>query len=744
MNPQDTTPEAFKQRILSKYPNGVSADGRKYADMDATELTQKIVQKFPNAKTNDGIEYKSFLRATEPPKKSTLEKVGNVADTIFGGKQIGEGIGTLIARARAKPEEKQYIKGPSAKEIIGDVGRVALNFIPGGEAAGLAKGIKPLSTLAKIGKGAKIGAKFGTGIGATDALREGGDVGDVLSGGVQGAVFGGATGGVLGLAGAGLSKLGKKGIIPPEGGLTPKQNNIITKREKEIFDIENNYAKTRKANEFSKDAGSASRKRVASTDVLVDSVDENGLVRTKQPGGAIEKYKAQTIDGAEATVRENLQRLGEKVALRDVESQLTRAVHDSGLEGSDLRTALNGIKKEIAGYKLKADAQGKIPLTLVHDAKISTTRNINYLTQPEVKAYRKAIARGLKEIVENHSSFNVKEVNAELAKYYDDISLLERLDGARVKGGKLGKYFAQIAGNVAGGVAGGAVGGVPGSAIGTVVGGEVGNRIKGSLLSRTFGKMTGRTASKSRILQEAVETGKSPRLQLPAPKAGQPRIQISSGETINLPASRNKIPTKINNPKEEYMQLAAPSGKPLGTQYNPDTIKLPAKTQSSVDEAYRSRIGTQKNQYTAKPTIKPNAIPISDTISQNEPKVNNKIVSKPVGKVSNLGPMSKIGSKNKVKISYRPKKNGTIHIDKFESTEPGQGNFKNAIDDIIKYAKKNKVRITVTPGDEFGSDAKRLEKLFREKGFMDNPKINIENGKLVYDPQLSVKPPKLK
>lgn len=312
---------------------------------------------------------------------------------------------------------------------------------------------------------------------------------------------------------------------------------IIDKRASDLKTLDDNYVQLRKASGYSEDNGQASRKRIASTDVLVDSVDDTGTIRTKQPGGAVEQYKAQTLDQAEGVVRHNLERLGEKVNLETVEKSLTDAVHKSGLEGSDLTSALEKVKKEIEGYKMKADANGDVPLTLIHDAKINATNGINYFTDPEVKTYRKAVARGLKTVVEDNSKFNVKEVNTELSKFLDDISLLERLDGKKVQGGKLGKYFAQIAGNAAGGIAGGMAGGPVGSAIGTVVGGEVAGRIKGSQLESTFGKKTGAVAPKSPIIQEAIDIGKSPRLALPAPKEGSPRVQISSGKTINLPKS---------------------------------------------------------------------------------------------------------------------------------------------------------------------------------------------------------------
>lgn len=288
---------------------------------------------------------------------------------------------------------------------------------------------------------------------------------------------------------------------------TKTPESIVAARERELAAIDSNYVNMRKASGFLKDEGVASRRRIANTDVLVDAVDENGLIRTQN---AIKAYKAQTIDGAENVVRNNLERLGESVAPSVVEKEMLAALKTSRVEGADLITALNNIKKEVRGLKLKANPDGTIPLTLVHDAKINTTNGINFMTPPNEKAAKKAIARAYKRTVEKNSKFNTEEVNKEIQKYMEDIAFLKRLDGKRVKGGKLGKYFAQISGNIVGGVAGAAIGGPAGSAVGTILGGELGGRLKGSMLSRTLGGKSGFTAPKNEIIEQAVALAKKP------------------------------------------------------------------------------------------------------------------------------------------------------------------------------------------------------------------------------------------
>lgn len=288
---------------------------------------------------------------------------------------------------------------------------------------------------------------------------------------------------------------------------TRTPESIVSAREKELAAIDNNYVNMRKASGFLKDEGVASRRRIANTDVLIDAVDENGLIRTQN---AIKAYKAQTIDGAEGVVRKNLERLGESVDAKVVEKEMLDALRTSKIEGADLVTALRGIKREIAGLKLKANPDGSIPLTLVHDAKTSKYDGINFFTPPNQKTADKAIAKAYKRTIEKNSKFNTEEVNKEIGKYLEDLAFLKRLDGKRVKGGKLGKYFAQISGNIVGGVAGAAVGGPAGSAVGTILGGELGGRIKGSMLQRTLGGKTGFTAPKNEIIEQAVALSKTP------------------------------------------------------------------------------------------------------------------------------------------------------------------------------------------------------------------------------------------
>jgi uncharacterized protein YcfJ len=343
-------------------------------------------------------------------------------------------------------------------------------------------------------------------------------------------------------------------------------DQIIKQRTNELENIENNYAKLRKNRDFSQDQNASSRQRVASTDVLVNAVDEAGTINTKKSGGAIEQYKKMTLDHAEGVVRKNLVRLNETVNLSKVESELTKAVYDSGLEGADLKNALNNVKKEISGYRLKADVNGDVPLALIHDAKISTTNGIDYNTPADVKAYRKAIARGLKKTVEKNSEFPVEDVNKALSPYLQDIKYLESLDGRKVKGGKLGKYFSQVTGTMIGGAMGSAIGGPIGSAIGGIAGREISGKMVSSNLSKTFGKESGRVAEQHPTIKKAVELGNTP----PEP------ITINNYRVKESPRNQTYNPINKNAKSKAIISDTLPQTEKnvkLGTTAKPMDLK---------------------------------------------------------------------------------------------------------------------------------------------------------------------------
>lgn len=430
-----------------------------------------------------------------------LDKTTNFVNAIFPGKQVGQAIGTLGGYLLSPNKENYDTSAPSPLQVAGDVaqGALAVGTEGLGQTGALAGKVfgkaLPAITPAKTALGV-IGRNVagGAGIGAANAVANGGDLGDIAKQGAIGAGLGGLAGGAITGAGA----------IAARG--TPEK--IAANRYAELTKLERNNAPIRKVIAAGDAKGIDTKKILADSDLLVGAVDKNGTINTQDAIGQMQDF----LKPQEDVIRKNLVREGKTIPLTDVEAKLKQAVNDSGVQGGALTRALRNVDDDIAGYGLKADANGNVPLSLIQDAKVDKYSNINYLN-PETKRVDKTIAKGLKQIVEdNTDSVDVKELNKELSKHFATISVLEKLDGKKVEGGRLGKYFAQTVGSIVGST-------LPLGPLGPIAGAEIGGRIMGRQMAGKFGKATGQTLESSPAMKNAIELAKSRKLpvkQLPS------------------------------------------------------------------------------------------------------------------------------------------------------------------------------------------------------------------------------------
>lgn len=312
--------------------------------------------------------------------------------------------------------------------------------------------------------------------------------------------------------------------------ITPTPDARINNQANDILKVENKYSGLRKTNEQLGTKANDSRLRIAQSNVLEGAVDDTGRISTSE---AVKAYKAQTIDGAEDVVRKELEKEGAKINLKELELNLKANILDSGLEGGSLYTALKGVEKQLKGLAVRADAFGDVPLYKLQDAKISEYSTIDYMKKTSA-IYKKTLARTYKEAIESKSSLPVREINAELSKFYGDIDRLTKLDGKIVEGGKLGKYGAQVVGTGVG-MAGGSVLGGGGAALGGILGGEIAQRLKGRAMASTFNRGIDGGVPESPILSQA-KKGFETDLKTPSLKVGVPSTIAKTPEMTKIEA----------------------------------------------------------------------------------------------------------------------------------------------------------------------------------------------------------------
>lgn len=158
------------------------------------------------------------------PKGDLLSGASDLLNTIFPNKNIGDLIGTEIAKLVAPANQKQYITPSSATlgNVTGDLLGDAAWLVGGGEAAPAIESASQLGhILPSALRGAKAGALGGSLSGAGNALSANGNLADAGIGALKGATVGGLTGGVLG---GGLAALpGIAGRVA-NGGLQSESN----------------------------------------------------------------------------------------------------------------------------------------------------------------------------------------------------------------------------------------------------------------------------------------------------------------------------------------------------------------------------------------------------------------------------------------------------------------------------------------------------------------------------------------
>ena len=355
-----------------------------------------------------------------------------------------------------------------------------------------------------------------------------------------------------------------------------REARTINNRLTELNKVTLNNAPLRKVIDNAKSKGFDVNSDLAKTNLLQDSIDKTGTINTEN---AISKLN-DFIRPQEDVVSNALRAEGKTISLDEVRSKLIDMVNKSGVKGGAKIRALKNVEDDIEGYRLDADANGNIPVSTIHEAKVDKYGNINYLN-PESAKTDKIIAKGLKEIVEDSTqSVDVKALNNELSRYYTMQNLLEKLHGKKVEGGRLGKYFAQTMGTGVGGLLGNAIGGPFGAAGGAAIGSELAGAIKGSSMAKKFGK-GGADLEMSPLMKETLDQSQS-------------TGNLNTAQTTNIPeniTSDNVIPNSIAQeiPKKKDSRLISEES------YQNAVKSLDSKMKNQAGQIKSSVIGGAEN-----------------------------------------------------------------------------------------------------------------------------------------------------
>jgi hypothetical protein len=515
---------------------------------DTTRLKQLFNQRQQEAGQNTAI----------PELPSTGEVVGQIGGTAldlltagtYGKAAQGMKTGSLAVQGApsafvAKTGVPSAVLPKAAPSVISAVSGVVPPLGKVGEIASKTPGLFTKGGAAAVGKGAGIGYGFDVAQGLQGQRGEERTGAAALIPGL-GTVIGGGLPAVTGLAASVQNKFTRAGKEATATRVVQKRKEILKTSETKSV---SNYAEKQMKRGFDP------RGDIADTDLLVGAVDGNGKVNTKQPGGAVEQYNQAITKEERGAVAKAIQLEGKSIPLVDstptqksLRDRMIEAVNKSNMRGASKKNALAHVDSEIEGLKLDSPDGINIPIHDVHIAKVDKYENVNYMN--EGGRLDKLIAKALKKTVEDETTSTLaKKLNREMSRHYTNIGYLEKIDGMRVEGGRMGKHFARTVGAIAG---------VPFGPLGPIVGAEAAGAIKGSQFQRTFGQNVGRPRP-----QASAAMKKQVRLNRAEAKAQKQNftyvpVSQSANKAGSLSAAQSTKITKKTTPIKRSIAPKAP------------------------------------------------------------------------------------------------------------------------------------------------------------------------------------------
>lgn len=450
-----------------------------------------------------------------------------IVSMIPGGKEVGE----LIEKA------------PEPTSIIGNVGKLAGQAVAAEPAIALAAGagMAPLVAGA-VGFGMQTaGQKHAEGATGTEALKEG-------------ALTTGATylgGKALGLAG--------KAIFPNKGELAKEATgiyrDILRPTASEVKKIE-----VRRGGDIN-DYYNLAAEEGLKINKIGNKLDTSEAMETLKP--KIQEIHSKLEDYLSSDT-------SKKFDLKSIASKAKSELNNTIKNASDLEFAKSEvdaqIKAEIKRHGLKVDAQ---TLNRIKQGLWSKSFNQLDIKSSESAKIANKMGHIAKETIENaFPDKNIKELNALSGKYQSLVTLLGNAHERVIEGGRLGNYFANTIGAVAGHGLGIPVVGEVG---GAVLGGKISEAINDPLIASTiaaskaarsgikgesFAKVMGEEIEKDPSIMEAVKqyavkAGKQINEVVDEIKNGLSTFRDSASELGLTGQAGAKIEPKVEIPTKE-------------------------------------------------------------------------------------------------------------------------------------------------------------------------------------------------
>lgn len=448
-------PKPVEQSTLSKVASGVTR---------SLEAGAKDVQTYGGAAAAYGIDnlvpkslgggqYGSYSDALNSVKQQEAAQQGptSVTEALGGGRikpseTVSEAAGRQMQLASWTPGAGALIKGAGAGAMIG---KAALE-------GGLATGLNS----------------------AGSSLEAGNDARTVIKDGLVGGATGAAMGGGLTTVGKGVGAVAK-GVGKGVKAVLPKVTNNVNAP---VTALEQSY------DDLFKTAGASVNKQFDKS--LTKDFNPSKFLSSKGIVLGVEDGKVQTaaakeLIGNQAKEVDNLLTSGlgqvkQTVNLNDLEARALKQIDTAHFKakGGDYKSMQNAIKSEIAAYR--ETFGDDISLSVLNDMKSAQWGNSSFdmtksnATRDAHRNLGNVFKKEIEDVAAKNGVEGVADLNRYLGEHYDTLTMLDKIQGKAVKGGRLTNLAGIAAGaavgasglqSVTGGLAGMVVGGAGSSAV---------------------------------------------------------------------------------------------------------------------------------------------------------------------------------------------------------------------------------------------------------------------------------------
>ena len=381
----------------------------------------------------------------------------------------------------------------------------------------------------------------------------------------------------------------------------------IQRRSNQLENIGKRYNKVGEAFDMGSKNGVDVKKILSETNILNGAVDEDGLITAKT---ALENFDS-AIAPYEGKVRDVIQKENAKVQISDIASKMDDFVSKSKLQGESQTKLQNSLFADLKG--LQSRYGDTIPVEALHDIKVFRGNASNY-ADTGANVINKDATRFFKEMVENNTrSFDVKGYNKQLSKLYTVKDAIEALDKKRVRGGRMGKFFASTVGAI--------VGGSTGNPFLSILGAEGGRMGQGSILERSLGGDIAKGLEIPTELTDILTKKVSPKEVIPPvviPKKnpiGTLDLQSKKEGSLKITQATTIAPTKNVIPKIIPTKPKT-SSKGLGTVTPNKGGDLLAEAQkyNSVEDFVKAKTETKDFNYSHRPSEGPRAFDLTEKV----------------------------------------------------------------------------------------------------------------------------------